>query len=83
VRRGASFVDSVNQLCALGQPLEAALDAACRAYRGGGLGREYVYLVGLSRVARGFEAEPDLELWLKRGRLSLAAARACAAGLGF
>lgn len=82
VRLGASFVGTVRELLGLGQDIASAVEAACRAYRGGGLGRELVYLVALSRVAQAFETEPELEAWFERGRVSVQAARACAAGLG-
>jgi len=81
VRVGTSFVGTVTELVGLGQDIASAIEAACRAYRGGGLGREYVYLVALSRVARAFEAEPELEAWFERGRVSVEAARALSSGL--
>jgi hypothetical protein len=80
VRAGTSFVGTVSELLGLGQDIVSAVEAACRAYRGGGLGREIVYLVALSRVERAFETEPELELWFERGRVSVEAARACSAG---
>jgi hypothetical protein len=81
VRLGASFVGTVSELLSLSQDITSAVEAACRAYRGGGLGRESVYLVALSRVTRAFEAEPELEAWFERGRVSVEAARTCAVGL--
>ncbi len=83
VRRGAAFQDVVSGLLGLGQDIASAVEAACRAARGGGLAREYVYLVALSRVTRAFEIEPELEAYLEHGRVSVAAARACRAGFGF
>ncbi|MEI9942041.1 MAG: tyrosine/phenylalanine carboxypeptidase domain-containing protein [Pseudomonadota bacterium] len=83
VRSGASFQDIVNQLLGLGQDITSAVEAACRAVRGGGLAREYVYLVSLARVTRAFEAEPELENYFEHGRVSVDAARACRAGFGF
>ncbi len=83
VRRGAGFEEVVNALIALGQDVASAVEAACRAYRGGGLARECVYLVALSQVACAFEAEPELEGYFEHGRVSIAAARACRAGFGF
>jgi hypothetical protein len=80
VRAGASFVGTVTELLSLGQDIASAVEATCRAYRGGGLAREYVYLVALSRVTRAFETEPELESWFERGRVSVSAARLCAAG---
>jgi hypothetical protein len=81
VRAGASFREIVGQLLALGQDIASGVEAACRALRGGGLAREYVYLVSLARVTRAFEAEPVLEVALER--VSVEAARQCRAGFGF
>ena len=83
VRAGASFQESVNRLLGLGQDIASAVEATCRAQRGGGLAREYVYLVALARVARAFEAEPELEGYFEHGRVSVDAARTCRAGFGF
>ena len=83
VRAGAPFQEIVKQLLALGQDITSAVEAACRALRGGGLAREYVYLVSLARVTRAFEAEPELERYFEHGRVSVDAARACRAGFGF
>jgi len=83
VRTGASFQDIVQQLLGLGQDIASAVEAACRALRGGGLAREFVYLVSLARVTRVFEAEPELERYFEHGRVSVEAARACRAGFGF
>ena len=79
LRRGASFVDTVELLRDLGSDLRAAIDLASRIHRGGGLGREIVYLPALARVRAAAEAEPWLMSWLERGRVSLAAARTIAA----
>ena len=83
VRAGISFEQTVTQLLGLGQDITSAVEAACRAHRGGGLAREYVYLVSLARVTRAFEAEPELEGYFEHGRVSVEAARACRAGFGF
>ncbi|HYQ28333.1 MAG TPA: tyrosine/phenylalanine carboxypeptidase domain-containing protein [Polyangiaceae bacterium] len=83
VRSGASFQEIVKHLLGLGQDITSAVEAACRALRGGGLAREYVYLVSLARVTRAFEAEPELEGYFEHGRVSVDAARACRAGFGF
>jgi hypothetical protein len=82
VRAGASFVGTVSELIGRGQDIESSVEAACRAFRGGGLGREFVYLVALSRVKRAFAADPELERWFERGRVSVAAARVCAGNFG-
>jgi hypothetical protein len=83
VRLGASFRDIVSELFQLGQDIASAVEAACRAARGGGLARELVYLASLSRVMRAFESEPELEGYFEHGRVSVEAARACHAGFGF
>jgi hypothetical protein len=83
VRSGASFQDTAELLLGYGQDIASAVEAACRAHRGGGLAREYVYLVALARVTRAFEAQPELERYFERGRVSVEAARACHAGFGF
>ena len=83
IRRGFSFQEVVRALLALGQDIASAVEAACRAARGGGLARECVYLVALSRVSSAFELEPELEEYFERGRVSVEAARACRAGFGF
>ncbi|MEO7036574.1 MAG: tyrosine/phenylalanine carboxypeptidase domain-containing protein [Polyangiaceae bacterium] len=83
VRLGAPFQDIVRALLALDQDIASAVEAVCRAQRGGGLARECVYLVALSRVARAFEAEPALECYFEQGRVSVEAARACRASFGF
>lgn len=48
--------------------------AVCRSLRGGGLAREAVYLPALLQVERTFTDRPELELWMKWGRVSVAAA---------
>jgi len=78
VRSGASFSDGVRALEDLGVDAERALDWSLRAHRGGGLAREIVYLPAFVRVKRGFALEPQLEGFLARGRVSLAAARTLA-----
>ncbi len=75
VRRGASFRDTSEELVELGWPVETALDLAARVHRGGGLAREIVYLPSYLEVKRALSADPALERWLERGRVSLAAAR--------
>jgi len=75
VRAHASFSESVKALEDAGVEAERALDLALRAHRGGGLAREIVYLPAFVRVKRALSCEPELEGWLERGRISLAAAR--------
>jgi len=74
VAEGASALDCVARLTALGQPLAAAVDVYGRVARGGGLCRELVYLPAWERVKTTLACDPDLERWLQCGRLSLAAA---------
>lgn len=49
--------------------------AFLRAERGGGWGREIVYLPAYLRVKSALEAEPNLEEWMERGRISVRGAR--------
>ncbi|MBX3182424.1 MAG: DUF1704 domain-containing protein [Polyangiaceae bacterium] len=79
VRSGASFVEVVETALALGADLGSAVELADRALRGGGLGRELVYLPRLHEVERAFAAEPGLEAWFERGRVSVSAARVLSA----
>jgi hypothetical protein len=81
LRGGATFVEAVRSLVALGAPLESALRSALRAERGGGLAREIVYLPALQRLEQAFEARPELEQWFRRGRASLAYAVSRQAGM--
>lgn len=71
VRQGADWVETARQLRGQGASLDEALVVASRVHRGGGLGRELVYLVALSRVARAIEADPTVERWLERGRVAV------------
>jgi hypothetical protein len=75
VQQGADFVELVELLLGLGAPLSSALGVAIRCQRGGGLGREVVYLLACSRVERALAREPELEAWLEHGRVSVTAAR--------
>jgi len=72
---GADWVETVRVLLDLGADTEAAMSVASRAQRGGGLGRERVYLPALLSVEQALKDDPELEAWLERGRLSIAAAR--------
>jgi hypothetical protein len=75
VRVGASFADSWESVKESGLEGASALDPLLRAHRGGGLGREIVYLPAFVRVRAAFARDPWLEGQLARGRVSLAAAR--------
>ena len=82
VRAGATFDDTWQRASELGLEPERALDPLLRAHRGGGLGRELVYLPAFLRVRAAFEREPWLEGELSRGRVSLDAARVLGAAQG-
>ena len=75
VRDGAQWSEVVELLLSTGAALEPALSLAARVSRGGGLAREIVYLPALSRVRQALESEPELEGWMRRGRISVNAAR--------
>lgn len=75
-RAGADFVELMRLLLRHGEPVERAYRTCERALRGGGLGRELAYLPAYERVRRAFAEAPSLENWMRRGRVSLDAARA-------
>lgn len=75
VRDGASPRETMTRLVGLGVPLEAASELAVRVHRGGGLGRELVYLPRYYALREAFTVEPRLERWFERGRLDLLTAR--------
>jgi hypothetical protein len=66
VRRGASFVETVDLLREHGAPLPDAVLVSARCHRAGGLAREIVYLPALARVGAAFESDPGLEGWVAR-----------------
>jgi hypothetical protein len=68
---GGSYVEVVRLLSQRGCPIDDAVAIAARVFRGGGLGREIIYLPALLRVTSGFRALPALEQWFERGRVSL------------
>jgi len=72
---GEPFPEIVARLARAHAGRDAVVRAACRAFRGGGLGRELSYLPALLTVERGLGQEPELEHTLTSGRLSLEAAR--------
>jgi hypothetical protein len=74
LRQGADLWDTVEVLGRRGATVTSALELAARVHRGGGLGRELVYLAGYARVARQFASTPALERVMRCGRLSLDAA---------
>ncbi|HYO95756.1 MAG TPA: tyrosine/phenylalanine carboxypeptidase domain-containing protein [Polyangiaceae bacterium] len=75
----ASLDETVELLRGRGASLEAALDTSIRAQRGGGLGREIVYLPAYLRVRAAFAEQPSLEPFFERGRVSLLACPVLAA----
>jgi hypothetical protein len=75
LRAGGDFWQTVELLGTLGAEAKEAVDLASRVHRGGGLGRELVYLDGYVRVRTRLEQEPSLERFLENGRVSLEAAR--------
>lgn len=74
VREGAEWQEVVRLLLGMGALLDQSLDIAARVSRGGGLGREIVYLPGLSRVGLHLKRSRALEGWMKRGRIGVQAA---------
>jgi hypothetical protein len=80
LRGGAGFWDTVTLLGQRGATLPAAIELSSRVYRGGGLGRESIYLVGYQRVAAALAKHPELEQVLRSGRVTLEAAEALLSG---
>jgi hypothetical protein len=80
VRLGAELWDTVEVLGRTGAPAASAIELACRVHRGGGLGRELIYLTGYARVLPRLAARPELERVMESGRVSLDAAEALLAG---
>jgi hypothetical protein len=76
VEAQADFVSTVRLLLDRGAALEGALRIAARAHRGGGLGREAVYLPALLRVDAAIAADPDIDRVLRAGRVAVDAAPA-------
>ncbi len=80
LRAGAEFWDTVTLLGQRGATLSAAVELASRVHRGGGLGRESIYLVGYQRVAVALARRPELEQVLRSGRVTLEAAESLLKG---
>jgi Domain of unknown function (DUF1704) len=72
----ADFVATVQLLLDRGAPLTAALRIAARAHRGGGLGREAVYLPALLRFEAAVAADGEIDRVLGAGRVAIDAAPA-------
>lgn len=76
VRGGAELWDTVELLGRTGSTAAAAIELACRVHRGGGLGREVIYLTGYDRAVQAFARRPELSRVQSSGRVSLDAAAA-------
>jgi hypothetical protein len=72
---GAEWSQVVRWLEGQGTARERALELALRVARGGGLGREVVYIPAYLRVSRELAREPELERFFERGRVTVTAAR--------
>jgi len=80
VERGADFVETAQALLDAGAPtVRDALRITARVHRGGGLGRESVYLPALIRVEATLRDRPDLGWVLGAGRVAVNAAPILAA----
>lgn len=71
---GAPFVDVVRMLSARGASLRVSIRVAARAQRGGGLGREVVYLPALLRHEAATREHGWIDDVLGRGRVAIDAA---------
>jgi hypothetical protein len=80
LRHGAEFWDTVTLLGQRGATLDAAVELSTRVHRGGGLGRESIYLLGYQRVASALGHRPELLRVLATGRVTLEAAEALLLG---
>ncbi len=70
----ADLVETVRLLLGRGAPLDTALRIAARAHRGGGLGREVVYLPALLRVEAAVALDGAVDRVLGAGRVAVDAA---------
>jgi hypothetical protein len=68
--------DEVRRLLRLNVAPAILARTLVRAFRGGGLGREKIYVVAYLRVRDALRRTPELESWMERGRISLCGARA-------
>ncbi|MBI4702802.1 MAG: DUF1704 domain-containing protein [Deltaproteobacteria bacterium] len=76
VEERASFPETVARLADFGVPFPDCLCIAARAQRGGGLGREVIYLPAFLRVADAWRRDPCLDAVLGAGRVAVEAAGA-------
>ena len=70
----ADFVETARHLMLLGAPIPDALRITARVFRGGGLGREVVYVPAFLRVGAALSADPTLDEVLSAGRVAVDAA---------
>ncbi|MDX2051842.1 MAG: DUF1704 domain-containing protein [Polyangiaceae bacterium] len=82
LRKGADWVEIVRHLGEKGLSARRRVEVACRVFRGGGWGREEVYLPAYLRVTKLITTNPRLHAWMGQGRLSAQVAEELAA-LGF
>ena len=75
VHEGATWVDTARLLLTHAAEHAEAVDIASRAHRGGGLGREVVYLESFLRLSTAFAEDPRAERCLERGRVSVRCGR--------
>lgn len=75
VHEGWPMAETATELSGVTDRLDLVARSVCRAYRGGGLGREVAYLPSLLAVRDALEQEPELEDTLTSGRVSIEAAR--------
>lgn len=74
----ADFVETTRRLLSYGASVPDALRIAARVHRGGGLGREAVYLPAFLRVEAALAARPELDRVLGSGRVAVDAAEVLA-----
>ncbi|MGC4089392.1 MAG: DUF1704 domain-containing protein [Polyangiaceae bacterium] len=72
-RAGAELSELVELGQGRGMQASAALELSVRVLRGGGLGREVVYLPAFLRISRAFADDAACERYFERGRVSLGA----------
>ena len=79
-RQGADFREAVQLLIEIGTSLDQSISTMLRVWRGGGIAREIIYLDAYFRAKRLLEGAPDVDAWLKRGRLTFEVAARLASG---
>lgn len=76
VQQGASFVETMDRLGRHPAELDHRLRIAARVHRGGGLGRERVYLPAYLRVQAAWQHQPEIDQVLAAGRVAVREAAA-------